>query len=450
MVSLPTNARYPESDPIGAALWWAPEEGQGQDRRPALPALSPYASEADKAFYGRIKEVYDAALRGPYTTDQFEYGLGPGLVSDVQFGELGRPEYLDPNLRNFVQSQRYNASLKDSWSPFGDEFAIALMGLGGAVGAAGAFGGFGAAGAGLGATEAGIGAADVVSPITAGAGASIAATPTTLAPELLAAGAAGAAGVGGGAAAAGGAGGTGTTAATGGGVLGTGLTAAQAIKLGIPLASVIATMANGGGGGTEVGGDVAVLPGQEELFKQFRQMGLSTIPERAALMSENLRGETARMNASPHAMMQRVGPQVQAIREKLQNAFKAASRTLGPSGGGQIERAERDALRQGGSALQALMAAEPGSGLSDLLSTTAKFRPTMLAELPHPTTVNTSVPNQFGDLPGAVRGYSNLSRLVDRYMAPPQAPASQGQTPTSQGYASPIGPTLNEEAPWLS
>ena len=220
-------------------------------------------------------------------------------------------------------------------------------------------------------------------------------------------------------------------------MLGTGLTTAQAIKLGIPLASLAAGQISDGGGGSD-GGGATVSPDQEALFQQFRDMGLATIPERQALMGEHLIDQTALANGSPMAMLAQVRPQVKAIRDKLRQSFDSVSRRLGPSGGGQIERGEKQALQQGGSALQALFSGVPGQGLSGLLGATQGFRPTILSELPHPTSVTTSNPNAFGDIAGGVKGYSELGKLVDQYTAKPTTSSLSAASP----YAgSPVGTT---------
>ena len=468
MTSLGSNLPYPMNNAIMDVLNWEDPGGYqwqngvmgGNYERPTLPPLANNATWADRELYRRLQEIVDVGARGPYTADQDEYSLLPNLINETMYGAgpLATAQYNDPNIQNFLQAQRYNASLEDEWSPFGDQFVSAVAALGLATGGAALAGGFAAPAAGT-AGAVGAGAADVVAPITAGAGASIAATPTIgAAPVIAGTGGAVAAGGTGGTLVASGGGGTaaaapvaaGTPAATtGGGVLGTGLTASQAIKLGIPLASLAAGQLSGGGGGSD-GGGVGPAPEQEALFQQFRDLGLATIPERDALMQEGYIDQTALANGSPMAMLAQVRPQVKAIREKLRQSFDAVSRRLGPSGGGQIERGEKQALQQGGSALQALFAGVPGQGLSGLLGATQGFRPTLLTELPHPTSVTTSNPNAFGDIAGGVKGYSELGKLVDQYTAKPITPGgtttsslSAASMPTNPYAGSPVG-TIDE------
>jgi len=117
------------------------------------------------------------------------------LTNNMGYGRLAPlVDTSNPRIRSFLDNTYYSNTSWDTFSPWGDQFSTALMGLGLATGGAGAYGAFGAAaaeagGAGLaaGAIEAGgLGAAalapDVVAPITAGAGGALGATPTTLAP----------------------------------------------------------------------------------------------------------------------------------------------------------------------------------------------------------------------------------------------------------------------------
>ena len=276
--------------------------------------------------------------------------------------------------------------------------ALALFGL--AAGGAGLYaaGAAGGAGAGAGGTAAGI--------ETAGEGASLglgAGEAAGVAPAL---------------------GGSTGGLFGGGGVLGTGLTTAQTLKLALQAGTLGTTLAGAfssggsGGGGSGGGNGITVdgrgpTPGQEEIFRQLRQLGLATSRERQAVGNEALIRETAQANASPQELLASLRPAISQIRQKLQQQFRTASRQFGPSGGGQIERAQGQSAADAGTLLQTLLTSQPTQGLGSLLATTKGFRPVTLAALPEEVTTNVRTPNQFGDIPGAVKGFSQLNKFID-------------------------------------
>lgn len=159
----------------------------------------------------------------------------------------------------------------------------------------------------------------------------------------------------------------------------------------------------------------AAIPGQQQtgglsvddILTLLRQLGVSEIPQRQALADESQIRQTAQANASPSEAMSSLLPAIQEIRRKLRNTFRVAGK-LGPSGGGQGERQQASALGDAGTQLQGLFAQYPAQGLGQLSSSLANFRPTTLAQLPQPVTTVQTVPNQFGDIAGAVKGLSQL------------------------------------------
>lgn len=197
---------------------------------------------------------------------------------------------------------------------------------------------------------------------------------------------------------------------------GSSLTVADALKLGIPLTALGLGM--GGVGNTNatptISGTAQALPNQEALFKQLRDLGLSTTPENRALMGEAAIRQTQQANASPMALLEQLRPSIQQIREKLQGAFQRISGQMGPSGGGQLERGEQSALGQAGNLVQTLFAAQPAAGLQGLNKNLTSFKPAMFADLKEPITTTKQIPNSFGDISGGVQGLGNISKLLDK------------------------------------
>jgi uncharacterized protein YjbJ (UPF0337 family) len=130
-------------------------------------------------------------MLNPFNQQNDLGGVIPWAQNSVGFDRL--LSVLDPSnpeIKQWLDNTYYSNTGWDTFSPWGDQFSTALMGLSLATGGAAAFGAFApAAGAGAAGTAAAgapgvaTGAADVVAPITLQAGANIAATPLTLAPE---------------------------------------------------------------------------------------------------------------------------------------------------------------------------------------------------------------------------------------------------------------------------
>src|SRR5438876_3172879 len=149
-------------DDIGAALWWQPSENDTHwayapdgslvnTTRPALPTLAANATPDDQRIYQLIQQLYQSGWQDGGNSDP--QGLGPQLVQEAQFNPGA--SHTDPNILNFLGAQNYNANLKDVFSPWGDEFFTALLGLGLVTGAAGAYtAAYPAAGAAAGGAEA--------------------------------------------------------------------------------------------------------------------------------------------------------------------------------------------------------------------------------------------------------------------------------------------------------
>ncbi len=167
---------YPATNPILDAI------NSGQP----LPELTPTATAADRDLYRYIQDpdalpaLFNGNLWvGDAPNQNYPQGgiYGQSIYDAYETGQI-----TDPNLQLYIQQQLNNVNRKDQYSPFGDQFTTALLGLGLAVGGAGAYGGL-AAGGGGGAVGAGAATGAVGS---AGAGASTpllaAATPEFTAP----------------------------------------------------------------------------------------------------------------------------------------------------------------------------------------------------------------------------------------------------------------------------
>ena len=214
----------------------------------------------------------------------------------------------------------------------------------------------------------------------------------------------------------------------GGGLFGTGITGTQLAKLGITALPTLASLASGGPG-SATGTGTAPNPDQEKVLAQLRALGLGSSIERGGAEAESQIRQTAQANASTNELMKSLGPAVQQLRQRLQQSFKAISGQLGPSGGGQIERANRAATETAGSGLQSLFTNQASGGVGQLLQSLQGFRPTNVAQVPQTVQVNRDVPNQFGDIPGAVRGIGQLYRSLGSSPPPPATTGTASDVP---------------------
>lgn len=397
-----------------------------------------------------------------------------GITGHSLYDALATGQITEPDLLAFAHQSLTNANLKDHFNFLTSAIAPPLIALGLVGGAAGLGLGAGAEAAAAGGAEAaGAGAGAFAGPAIEGGELTGTAlgldAGTTLGTGATATGAgtgSGLEGLDGLLATSGEAGGAGealtaplpegagvlsTSAASpelvagsgaggAGGIGGSGVTVSQAAKLGsagLSLGSTVGALAGGGGGGSSDSTAEAPDPNQEALLAQLRNLGLDSSVVRAGASGESQLRQQSLANASQQEFLKSASPAIAQIRGKLQQMFKAISGTLGPSGGGQIERAQRNATEQAGGGLQSLFANQASGGIGNLLQSLQGFKPTNVAQVPQTVQTTTQIPNQFGNLPGATEGIGKLYTAASPFFAT-RAPTVSSE-PDTTGAAMAFG-----------
>lgn len=416
---LASGGNAPAEDALinGQVLQWGPQMPTA-----TMPPLGGQQTAADQALY-RVMQQYvggNSDLLPSLLNGNISIGTGPNGEHQTLYDALQRGEITDPSLKQFATHSLNNANLQDLPTPwYANEFVIGAIPVavgGGWMAAAGAApaeaGGVGAASAftpaeieagGIGA--AGIGTAEGGAALGPSALASFSPEDVAALQSLSAPGASAAPGevlVGGAPDLAGGATLTADSGA-GGPSLATLLKGASTVGT---VGSAISKVAGDTGGGTSTlaGGS----PELQALYDQLATLALGSQQPRTDTIIEGYNQATKLANASPQTLISSLRGNINALRGTLQQSFEAASRSLGPGGGRQIEREQGKALATAGGNLQGMFQNAIGGGNTAVLQLLQGLRPGAMTSLPQPVT--TTNPADFSGLSNLVMGAGDLYR----------------------------------------
>ena len=120
----------------------------------------------------------------------------------------------------------------------------------------------------------------------------------------------------------------------------------------------------------------------ETIFQAFAELAGDSVPQRQGLINQALQQNQQLANGSPQAILQSLGPNIQAIQEQLAGVNSSISRRLGPSGGGQIQRDQQQALGAATQGIGRSFAGAQQQGLQGLFSTLSGVNPGFSSSLP--------------------------------------------------------------------
>lgn len=137
------------------------------------------------------------------------------------------------------------------------------------------------------------------------------------------------------------------------------------------------------------------------------------IPQRQAAIGAAVPGLQQVANASPLGLLMQLGPQVAQAGRQATVARQQASRQLGPSGGGQINRATQGINANLAQALAQLFSqatSGAGSGLLDIAQGTSAFLPKPVQTSTGTSTRRETAPFSIEETADMIRGLYGLGR----------------------------------------
>lgn len=172
----------------------------------------------------------------------------------------------------------------------------------------------------------------------------------------------------------------------------------------------------------------------EQTRELARGLAAQGIPYRAGLIREALAKQTALQAGSQTELYQTLRPQLSALQGRLDDAFKAIDRRLGPSGGGVARRARTQVLSQTAQDIQQLLQQALRAGFGGVLETVSGTRPGITANLA--PIGQSSASGSFGNLGGLAASTIDLAKRL--------FPGQQGVSPDTNQLSQ--GPLTQEAA----
>jgi hypothetical protein len=166
----------------------------------------------------------------------------------------------------------------------------------------------------------------------------------------------------------------------------------------------------------------------DELYELYSKEAVKSIGQRQSFIDQNLAFNRRLAAGSPQELQRQLGGQLDQIRGTLNNTFSSISRRLGPSGGGQIERENRNAVAGANTQLRQTLAGGQLQGVANLSSLLNNFRPTQATQLPTPIeqhgTINLGpiLGQAAGNFAGAFQGgggFGGGAAAQPQYSPPP-------------------------------
>ena|SRR5215510_12388604 len=190
-----------------------------------------------------------------------------------------------------------------------------------------------------------------------------------------------------------------------------------------------------------IGGVAPGTPGKkgetsEDIFQRLRNLAIDKTDQRQQQFQEAATTANRRISGSPIELLSGLHGQIRGLREQLTQRYQAASRSLGPAGGRQIEAAQGEALGQAGSQLQSMFQQYLAGGTTGLSQLLQGLQPALGKQVPQPYTVETQQPPNYDWLKELVQ---SLGYAYQTYRGAPSGGGATTPTTIGTGYTPPAG-----------
>lgn len=164
----------------------------------------------------------------------------------------------------------------------------------------------------------------------------------------------------------------------------------------------------------------------------LQAVGAASVAPRAALIREALTRQGALARGSQAALLQTLRPQISALRDRLQQAFSAIDRRLGPRSSGAIAEARGAEASQAAQALQGLLAQGSLAGFGGVFNQASGVQPALATSL-RPIGTSSSGGGAFPSLGGLIQAIAGVGERVYEGFRGPDAANAQS---TIEGFRS--------------